>query len=150
MITLRKATETDSKLYFQWANDPETRANSINTSEIKWKDHLIWFNNKLNAPDSYLYLMEFNNQSIGQIRFEIENDDAIISFSIDPAYRGQHWGRKILALGIQVLLQTVKRKLNIIGKVKNNNIASIKAFEYNNFMLRQKENDYCYFHFTKN
>ena len=69
MISLRKATEADSKLYFHWANDPETRANSINTSEIEWKDHLIWFNNKLNSPDSYLYLMEFNNQSIGQIRF---------------------------------------------------------------------------------
>ena len=38
MISIRKATETDSKLYFQWANDPETRANSINTSEIEWKD----------------------------------------------------------------------------------------------------------------
>ena len=46
MISLRKATEADSKLYFHWANDPETRANSINTSEIEWKDHLIWFNNK--------------------------------------------------------------------------------------------------------
>ncbi len=42
-LYLCKACQDDCNLLFQWANEEVTRKNSFNTAQIKYKDHLKWF-----------------------------------------------------------------------------------------------------------
>ena len=66
MISFRKATIYDLMLYFDWANDPEVRAQSFDSKIIDIESHKKWFLSKLN-DDSLLMLVFQNekNQNIG-------------------------------------------------------------------------------------
>ncbi|MGH9508910.1 MAG: UDP-2,4-diacetamido-2,4,6-trideoxy-beta-L-altropyranose hydrolase, partial [Terriglobales bacterium] len=49
-LRLRRATEQDCRLLWEWANDPDTRANSFSSELIPWDDHQRWFRAKLSDP----------------------------------------------------------------------------------------------------
>ena len=38
-LKLRPVTEADIKKILEWRNNPGVRANSFQTSEIKWEEH---------------------------------------------------------------------------------------------------------------
>ena len=44
MLNFRKATENDTMLYFNWANDLNVRKHSFSSEEIDLKEHKTWFN----------------------------------------------------------------------------------------------------------
>ena len=43
MLSFRKPTIDDMELYFVWANDPDVRIQSFNSSQIELDDHKKWF-----------------------------------------------------------------------------------------------------------
>jgi RimJ/RimL family protein N-acetyltransferase len=65
MYNLKKITKNDIKLLFDWANDPDVRTNATNPKPITWKEHTVWFTNKLINPNSYIYIL--NNQILFSI-----------------------------------------------------------------------------------
>ncbi len=127
-LKVRKASEDDVKLYFDWANDPDTRLNSINTSEIHWEDHLEWFSGKLNNSDSVMYVCMHNGLPVGQVRFErAEGTTYSINYSVAPDSRGKGYSTILLARTIRRLLSEYEvSKLTAI--VKSANQPSLKAF----------------------
>src|SRR5262249_14791779 len=46
-LQLRLATREDAGLLWQWANDPQTRANSFHQESIPWDQHVSWYTAKL-------------------------------------------------------------------------------------------------------
>ena len=46
-IHIRKATEQDCLLFFQWKNDPVTLANSFQSEEVPLERHTEWFSRAL-------------------------------------------------------------------------------------------------------
>jgi RimJ/RimL family protein N-acetyltransferase len=150
-ITIRLANSDDCKLYFDWTNEPLTRQQSFNSEPILFEYHEAWFNRRLADENSVLFVVEFNKNPIGQIRFQIEKNTATISYSLDENYRGKGLGFWILKKGVDALrnnLYNTFPNLEIIGFVKYENIASVKVFRKLGFRettATEIENSYKYF-----
>jgi len=140
-IKVRKAKYEDVEIYFDWVNDPFVRSNAINVSPINHEDHMNWFQNKINQPNSVLYIFEENQSPIGQVRFDKENDTLIIDYSINKAYRGKNLGKVIMRMAIEkIYTEKLINKIEfLIARVKESNIASIRVFESLNFELESSE-----------
>jgi UDP-2,4-diacetamido-2,4,6-trideoxy-beta-L-altropyranose hydrolase len=127
-IQLCKATHEDLKLYFNWANDTETRQNSFCNEPITLETHTIWYNKKIKDPHSALYILWASNVPLGNIRFDIKNGAAILSYSISKEFRNRGLGSKILEEGIRKIKIDHSDISVINGYIHQKNLASIKSF----------------------
>ena len=128
-IYLRKVLQSDIKLIFEWANDKDARNNSFKTKEITWAEHETWFENTLKDLKTRHYILCYNGNDIGQIRIKIEEENqGKISYSIDKAYRGLGFGKIILQLCENALLEEFK-DFYLYAEVKKSNIASQRIFK---------------------
>lgn len=142
-ISLRKAEAEDCDLVFGWANDPNVRKQSFSVDEISYIDHVEWFANQLKNQESYFFIAEVNGNPVGQIRLKHENDYFEISYMIDQVERGKGYGRQILEAVEKQLLE-VDQSVTLIGKVKVDNISSIKAFEANHYLAVRSDEGYVF------
>lgn len=146
-LRIRLANIDDMMTYFHWANDPDVRKNAINQSTIPLENHRAWFSKKVNNTTTVMYIFSLKNgEDIGQVRLDIQSQQVFIDYSIDSKYRGQGWGKLILERAILEFLKIYPKK-EIIGQVKDNNIGSIKCFQYLNFIEIEKENHLRVFKF---
>ena len=128
-MNLREATAEDAGLLFEWANDPATRQNAINTESIKWEDHLMWLTQKLNSKTTKIYIaLDHDKTPCGQIRFDRSNDSGVIDFYIASDFRGKNLGKKLLIEGSQKIFNCWQDIKYVEGKVKKLNFASQKSF----------------------
>jgi UDP-2,4-diacetamido-2,4,6-trideoxy-beta-L-altropyranose hydrolase len=127
-IKLRPVQEADCELLWQWANDPVIRSLSFSSEYISWSDHLQWFASKLGNRNCLFYIaLNQDNLPIGQVRYEIINQEATISLAISASFRGLGYGRQIILLGCQELGHgSLAKKIN--AYVKPNNLSSINVF----------------------
>jgi RimJ/RimL family protein N-acetyltransferase len=129
MLNFRNAIDADVKLLFDWANDFEVRKNAINSQAISWEGHQKWFQSRLNSPTSKIFIFQLNEDAIGQVRFEFENNVWIIDYSIDKLHRGKGFGKLML----KEILNHFKTIEPIMAYVKIGNIGSAKIFDYLGF-----------------
>lgn len=133
MVYLRKATEKDVGILYEWVNDKETRQNSFDTHIITYEEHLNWFNKMMGDSEQIQYILMDNNIPCGQIRLSIMEDMAEISYSISAKYRGIGYGKEIIRL-IKERVRMDYPKINkLVAKVKPSNVASLCCFEKNGF-----------------
>jgi UDP-2,4-diacetamido-2,4,6-trideoxy-beta-L-altropyranose hydrolase len=127
-LRLRKLNENDRQILWEWANDIQVREVSFSSNPIVWEDHVRWFSTKLSDPNSQLYIaIDERDLSIGQVRFDIQNQEATISISIDRQFRHQGYGHKIIQLAVARLW--VDQGIKIVhAYIKLNNQSSIRAF----------------------
>lgn len=139
---LRKATQDDTLITFQWASDPETRKYAFNKSDITFENHLIWFNKKIQESTCFYYILEIGNNPIGSIRFDLADKKALISYLIAPDQHGKGYGSIILKLGLKAITKECKEEdvILIEGYVFKENIASIKTFEKFGFDKMEENN----------
>ncbi|MCK6581040.1 MAG: UDP-2,4-diacetamido-2,4,6-trideoxy-beta-L-altropyranose hydrolase [Anaerolineae bacterium] len=149
-IRLRSVTEADSKLVWEWANDPTARQYAFNPAPIPWENHVRWFEKQLASDTAFIFIaFDADENPVGQIRFEFdESKRAKISYSIDPERRGAGLGTWLLQEGTDRLFRSTSAAA-AYGLVMNENIASRRAFEKANFMLAAGEfvnetNSLCY------
>lgn len=141
-LQIRRCREEDIHLLFDWANDPQTRENAFHQGQIKWEDHVKWFNNRINSVHCRIYILESDNVPAGQIRFDKDEvGELVISYSIDHKLRGKGLGRKIVELGLEEITGWGNK---IKALVKKNNPASIRVFETLNFM-KNEDKDFIEF-----
>ncbi|MBL1198519.1 MAG: UDP-2,4-diacetamido-2,4,6-trideoxy-beta-L-altropyranose hydrolase [Nostoc sp. GBBB01] len=125
---LRSVRQDDCQLLWEWSNAPEVRAVSFSSKPILWEDHIQWFKSKLINPNCIFYIaINNNNIPIGQIRYDIENYEATVSISIDPKFRNQGYGSRLIKLGCKQLFSNFDIT-RINAYIKPNNQVSIKAF----------------------
>ena len=94
-LKVRPATIQDAELLFGWRNDPQTRANSINTGDAPWEGHLHWLRASLKNPDRQLLVAERDGVPVGTVR--IDGGDEL-SWTVAPEHRGVGLGSEIVAL----------------------------------------------------
>ncbi|WP_377468994.1 UDP-2,4-diacetamido-2,4,6-trideoxy-beta-L-altropyranose hydrolase [Pontibacter silvestris] len=141
-LTVRNAIKDDLLLLFNWANDPEVRKRSFNKTPIPFDSHSIWFEAKLQDRNTFLYVAEVNSEPAAHIRFEISDNEAIISYLISSAFRGKGLGHTVLLKGIKKLQQQLPQSLQIVGFVQKDNVASIRAFEKAGFAYAEADAKY--------
>lgn len=148
-IKINKATINDMLDIFELANDDVVRKNSFNQEKISLKVHEEWFIKKINDPNC-LFLI-FKNQEghfIGSVRFDLDINyllnHYIISIQISKNFRGKNIANSILKNSINEF-QKIFKDSTIIAKIKNDNIASIKIFKKNNFIVISENKQENYF-----
>lgn len=145
-VTIREATINDAKLYFDWANDSVVRQMAFHSEPILWKEHLSWYKMKLGSNSALLLLCYKNEQSVGQVRFDILEEDAEIDISIDKKYRGMGLGKSMLKAAI-AYASNMRGIQRFVSEVKDENIASKRMFLSVGFNIVRVSNDICYYRF---
>lgn len=134
---IRLATIDDMKNVFDLSNDDVVRKNSINQEKIKWEDHIRWYENRIKRTEEPFYIVEsLNKDFIAQVRFD-KKDEHIISISISKDFRSKGLASKI----IKRCSEESGRK-EIAAFVKEENIASQKAFVKAGYKFNSKDNGY--------
>ena len=140
-LHLRKAQPQDCDLLYLWCNDPQCRANSLNTEHIPYEEHCRWFSEKMASNACEIYICMHGSDAVGQIRLDIEGVEGRISYFVQENCRGRGMGRQILQLLEEVMPQTLEV---LYGIVKETNIASQKCFEKLGYQKEVGEEVYYY------
>jgi len=134
-LRLRAAGREDLRLTWEWANDSETRAVSFSTAPIPWESHVQWFETRLAHASHRIFIAENGEgKPVGTVRFELAPDHAVVSVSIDPAQRGEGFGRWLIHLGSREIFRERDVKA-VHAFIKPGNAASVRAFEGAGFQL---------------
>ena len=140
MLTHRPAQPADNQLYFDWANDPDTRQQSFNSAPISLRTHAAWFTRKLADPNALLLLFENKaGEAVGQVRFERTPvadipDEIVIGISVNAEHRGQGLAGQLIEQGCGACRKQWGA-VTIHAYIKPNNQASVRAFERAGFRL---------------
>lgn len=138
---LREVEVRDKDLLLDWANEKTVRLNSFNTAHISSETHNKWFNEMMKDPLQIQYIMMLEDRPVGQIRFSLSDDlsEAEVDYSIDFQKRGLGLGKNLIKLGIEKIREQIPSVKKIIGKVKEDNIASEKCFTACGFITKFKQ-----------
>jgi len=134
-----RASTKDMEKVFELSNRPDVRQNSINENEILWRDHIIWFEKKINDDNYDFYVAYFNDEFIAQIRFEINNDRALISISLDEKYRGKGLAPKIISKTSKEVFSNRNKVRQIFAYILPDNISSVKTFKNAGYHYAKQE-----------
>ena len=128
-VRLKLAEGKDSKLLWEWVNDSTVRKSSFQSEYIPWEEHVRWFSEKLDDPQSFQFIaLDNRGIPVGQVRFEVEDGETEIDVSVDKNKRGLGYGSPIITMGIEELIRTIH--INTIHAfVKLENKVSIRAFQ---------------------
>ncbi len=129
MLKVRQARQADSNQFFTWRNDPLVVASSFTKGEIKMQDHRRWYDQKLESDDCGLYVVEYETEPAGQVRFDIAGPEATINYSLDAAFRGRGLAMRSMHRAIAVFSEEHADVTTLVAFVKLDNIASRRVFE---------------------
>lgn len=127
-IALRPADPADCEAVFGWANDPEVRRQSFNPDPIRWSDHQRWFSQQITDPGRTLLIASVDGHPLGQIRFEITAQAAVLSYALVHDARGGGWSAPLLIAGVRHLRHT-HPTVAVTGLVKADNTSSLASFD---------------------
>ena len=132
-VRLRRAVEADKQILFEWVNEPKVREMSFTKVEISWETHCDWFEKRVNNEDCLLFIAhDKNDECVGQVRFEIDQDFAEVSISVSSKFRGRGLSRAILAQGMARAKRQKKIK-RINAFIQPGNKPSIQLFRGEGF-----------------
>ena len=128
LFTLRRTGGEDSQLLLEWANEPGVRAASFAAEPISTEEHHIWLMRKLSDPACAFFIAIDHRQTpLGQVRFNLDGSDAVISVSVDLKFRGRGIGSAVILLACRRLFKETEARL-IHAYVKPENEISARAF----------------------
>lgn len=139
-MVLRKACAEDSKKLWEWRNHPQVRKNFFNDKVVPLEEHQEWFDKKLRASSTKIYVAQLNHNDMGVIRFDADGNETKVSVTIDPQYFGQGLGVKIIKLGTEAFLNDDGSKNPVVAEIKTENIISQKAFSRAGYHVRERLN----------
>jgi UDP-2,4-diacetamido-2,4,6-trideoxy-beta-L-altropyranose hydrolase len=134
---LRLVQAHDSAQLLAWTNDPATRQQSFDPAPVPLARHEAWLASQLAHSERYLLLLaETSNtgEPVGLIRFAISSESpssettATLGYSLGPAHRGRGWAAPLLLAGTRAVLAAFPRVARVLGEVKADNVASVRAF----------------------
>jgi UDP-2,4-diacetamido-2,4,6-trideoxy-beta-L-altropyranose hydrolase len=130
-MKLQRATAKDLLQTYKWATDTNVRRFSFQQHDINLEEHTLWFNRKLHDPNCFYYLLRIDDRLVGSIRFDLQQEDAMISYLLDPMEQGKGLGVFILKMGIEQFLSenNYASFTQFIGDVLPENKSSIHIFE---------------------
>lgn len=135
-LEIRCASIQDMTTYFHWANESETRKNSLDPTPIAWLQHQAWFSDRINDPKFVFYIFCVNQIPVGQVRFEVKEGEAMLSYSVDAEFRGMGLGVEIINRAI-IKLTAINQASTVRGVIKNDNYASLATFEKIGFKVNK-------------
>ena len=129
-VFLRDVLSKDSETLLRWRNDPETRRNSINTTEISPEEHAEWFAKMLGGQSRRNLIADVDGISIGVVRLDWSEhrESCDLSFMVAPEHRGKGYGFAIVEHAVRGM-----QDVRVCAEVKMSNVASRRIFEKPDF-----------------
>lgn len=129
-LTARPAETADARKIFAWRNHPDTRATSIDPSEIALDSHLEWFEQSLTMPgDRRIFIGTIGVVDVGVVRFDRSGaSDWTVSIYLDPGLHGLGLGPWLLRAGERAMLGTFGSRLRFLAEALPGNAASRRMF----------------------
>ena len=119
----RPIHKEDCLKIFEIANEDEVRQYSFNSDKIPLEDHKKWFNNILNGHSVKFYVLEYEDDLIGQLRLDFDEEYPVVSISLNKKYRGLGLSKTLLNKGLELI------EGKVIAYIKKENIRSISFFK---------------------
>ena len=146
LISARFASRSDSTNIYEWRNDPLTRRMSKNKKLIEWSNHVNWFNKSFVSNDIKLIICELGyRDKIAFIKFQINNEVALVSMNLNPIHRGQGLAKYCLIDSIDLFKKSCVNIKLLIAEIKGENIASQKTFKSVGFKLNKIKDEFGYY-----
>jgi UDP-2,4-diacetamido-2,4,6-trideoxy-beta-L-altropyranose hydrolase len=140
-LEIRRVSEADLMIIFEWANEKAVRSQSFNIRPISLEEHSQWFKKKLLEDNCYFYILIKKDIPLGQVRFDISDRVSNINYSIDKNFRGMGYGFPLLNIAIQEFKKECLSYDSICASVKPDNKPSNKVFINLGFSLDEKYDD---------
>jgi len=122
---------------WEWRNEETTRETSFNSDAVHYEDHEAWFSRKLIDPATRIFIVEDGSGvQVGYVRFDIEDDHAEISVSLDKTKRGKGYGPTSIREGSDHLMASGSVK-KVVALVKSTNLGSLAAFQRAGFIIHK-------------
>jgi len=101
---------------------------SLSIHPISWDEHQEWFESHLDSPRCLFYMATDGRESrIGQIRFDLAADTAVVSVSLAKEWRGHGLGASLIRRGSeQCFAESAVSRIR--AYIKPHNESSIGAF----------------------
>jgi RimJ/RimL family protein N-acetyltransferase len=128
-LRLREAEHGDCHRLWILANDPVVRSFSFSQKQIEWETHVEWFARVIESPDTHIIVAEAaEGDFVGQIRFDLERGDAVVTVQIVPSRRGHGLGAPLIRAGTLRYLEEIPVVNVVHAFIKKTNQASTAAF----------------------
>lgn len=128
-IRMRPAEQADCELLFRWVNDSQVRQSSFSAAPITTLQHKEWFSRKLESLDCIILIGLYDDEPFGQVRFDVEGESAEIDVSVEYRFRGRQLAPKLIAEACNSVFQKISSLENIYAHIKQDNRASLIAFD---------------------
>ena len=150
MPNVRKANESDSRDIFDWRNDELTRQMSHTTDLVEWDGHSAWFAAALNNTKRLLVICENEDtdEKAATVRFDIEDERALISINLSPQMRGKREAKGCLRDAIAFFQKYFSDVCFIDAEIKSINIPSQQSFVGVGFVLVKQDADVLYYEYA--
>ena len=103
-MTIRIADERDIENIFNLSNETLVRKNSFSSKKIEFSDHLKWFSNLMNSKKQIIYIFEYDNCFLAQVKFLLKQEEkSVIGISITEKFRGKGIASEIIKKSLLVL-----------------------------------------------
>lgn len=102
-LQLRMAGPQDERRIWEWVNDPVMRGFAFQTRDpVPWENHRKWFAGTLEGKKRTQYVAETaEGTPAGQIRFEPNEGEPVVSVYLAEAYRGKGLASGLIRAGTE-------------------------------------------------
>ncbi|MBU1564933.1 MAG: GNAT family N-acetyltransferase [Proteobacteria bacterium] len=142
IFSLRKALASDARTVFHWRNDPSIVAKGFLQRPVGWDEHATWFTDLIKSDTRLMFILEQNEDPVGQMRFDLESDvSAEISIYMAPGHEGQGLGVAGMRKGcLEVFSQWAID--HVVARVRQDNEPAKLAFAKAGFRLQSETVNY--------
>ena len=151
MLTIRYAKKDDSIDIFNWRNDKHTQKMSLSKNIITKIEHDRWFNSQINNKKNIIFILELKKEltkKVCVVRYNIENDTALVSINLSPEMRGKKLAVKCLKHSMSFFKFHHPNIHTINAQILAINIPSIISFESVGFIHEKTINDILYYQYN--
>lgn len=149
-FSLRNVSSDDIEEIFALSNEEYVRRYSIDKEKITWEEHVRWFDYILQDKNNVFYVItDYSGHFLGQIRYQIENEEAVVSISLSKLIMGKGLSGLLLQESMKKLYEERKEIKTIVAYVSENNVASNKLFQKGGFSLVDKQKELIKYIYTE-
>jgi len=138
-MEFRLAAIDDARALLEWRNDALTREMSHHSVPISRRDHTQWLEKSLKSKKRMIFIVSHEGHDVGTIRVDTEDDSAVLTWILDPGFRGLGIGNRMLGEFIK------KHPGRYRAEVKLKNQPSLQVCLKNGFIQYREEGGVAYF-----
>jgi RimJ/RimL family protein N-acetyltransferase len=127
-MSLRPAKIEDARPLFEWRNAPETRQYFNDVAPIEWSAHVTWLQNLLRDHRRHLLIGMVQDRPVGVLRYDVEDDVAVVSIYLVPGQSGRGLGTELLRRGAAWARNSLPSVTRLAAQILPENVGSIRAF----------------------